>query len=275
MAVAAKRRAPARKAAKKRAPAKKAVEARPGQEGRQAGSGAKKAVKRAPAQEGRQEAGSGEARRPRSGLRPRSGRTASQGDQEAGPGQEGRQAGSGAQGDQEAGPGQEGCEEAPPSGAPARKRRRPRRRRRARPQGGDVGAKRCVAFGTGETGGLRAPGSRSGTSHRRGRAPRRRPASRRHRPGPARAGRGQAGRAASPPPGGPGTSPGRRQSGSRCPVGSRSTLVPSSRRSGTSVTPSKVASVPRPWARGRSPWATVTHRCRYRPADRRPPAPRR
>ena len=34
--------------------------------------------------------------------------------------------------------------------------------------------------------------------------------------------------------------------------------MPSSRRSGTSVTPSNGASAPNPWARGRSPWATVT-----------------
>ena len=100
MAVAAKRRAPAKKAAKKRAPAKKAVEARPGQEGRQAGSGT----------EGR-EAGSG-----------------TEGRKEAGSCQEGGQAGSGTQGRQEAGSGEEGGRSGLRRARPPRSGLRPGRR---------------------------------------------------------------------------------------------------------------------------------------------------
>ena len=50
----------------------------------------------------------------------------------------------------------------------------------------------------------------------------------------------------------------RRRSGRPCAAGTQTTLVPSSRRSGTSVTPSNPANWARPWAMGRSAWATRT-----------------
>ena len=52
----------------------------------------------------------------------------------------------------------------------------------------------------------------------------------------------------------------RRRSGTRRRAGTHATLVPSSRRSGTSVTPSKWATHARSVARGRSAWATITLR---------------
>ena len=269
MAVAAKRRAPAKKAAKKRAPAKKAVKR----------ATAKKAVKRAPARKSvkrarhegpkkrapakkaakkRAPAKKGPAKRAVRRARPTKKRAPAK---KAKAGKKRAPAKKAARGGHRP---RSGLRPKAAKRRPSGLRPRRPRARSLRPQGGEAPLSASFPSGTRETGGLRAPGSACRLPTRVGGAPRRRPASRRRRPGPGRAGPA---RQSQPrrlgPVGAERAGPvGEAEVG---PAGRRSTLVPSSRRSGTRVTPSNGASGPSPCARGRSPWATVTQRCPARP----------